>query len=305
VLAVEENGEYRQSANISQSCTTQLNPVWNLDRLDQDRLPLDRRYNWPQLSNFVEVFVVDSGVRITHREFSGRASWGINTIDNENIDGSNHGTHVAGTVAGTTFGVCKHCRVVAVKVLDRRGIGTLVSILAGLQWISSNIKPEAVSVINLSLGGAASVALDDAVNSFADRNVFVTVAAGNDNWDACTNSPGRAERVLTVANSMLLISQDFRTGGTNWGRCVNLWAPGNDIRSASSSSDTADFIESGTSMSAPHVAGVLANYASQMAGATRAVVEQRLFADALRGVIGDALESRGTPNILLRQRCPF
>ena len=294
--------------------------LYNLDRLDQVNLPLDGLYVHPaSVGADVTVFIVDTGMRITHEEFreagggGARATWGVNTIDDDDTDSTGHGTHVAGTAGGLTYGVCKTCGLVSVKVLGAGGTGTLESILEGLEWIGETGIPgsseAAHFVINLSLGGALSEIFDTALavlRDSPDTNAHIVAAAGNTNVDACGTSPARAGAAISVANSFILISQDFRTGGTNWGPCVTLWAPGNQILSAGSLSDTSSRTTGGTSMSAPHVSGVVALYASSMGpGAAVERVKQAVLADASEGLVGDALEDRGTPNLLLRMPCPL
>lgn len=326
-LHVEQNGQYRASAPMppnrtaGAACEAQSVPaaLYNLDRLDQVALPLDGLYvHEQQVGSDVDIFIVDSGVRVTHDEFRReggappRSRWGVNTIDDSDIDASGHGTHVAGTAGGKTYGACKNCLITSVKVLGSGGQGSLESILEGLEWIAATGIPTSSAshfIINLSLGGAISEIFDAALLALkldpATRTHIVS-AAGNENRDACLLSPARAAASITVTNSMLLgATTDFRTGGTNFGPCCTLWAPGNQITSAGSISDTASRVTGGTSMSAPLVSGVLAMYASAMGSAGVEAVERTMLQDASEGMVQDGLEDRGTPNRLLHMRCPL
>ena len=216
----------------------------------------------------VTVYVIDTGIRTTHTEFEGRARWGT-TVDPEgpSEDDHGHGTHVAGTVGGKTYGVAKHAELVAVKAFDKTGKGTSDDILAGVVWVDKDVSERALraaevgyseskgSVINLSLSAGQNDALDDGVRKAIEHGITVVAAAGNDDQDACVRSPGDVSETITVGASTV---EDQLWDKSNWGRCVDLFAPGHNVKSAFKSSDTATFTASGTSMAAPHVAGVVA-----------------------------------------------
>ncbi len=235
---------------------TQVNPPsWGLDRVDQLFAPLNKRYNSPNSASNVHAYVIDTGIRVTHQEFGGRATSGYDFIDGDSNadDCDGHGTHTAGTIGGTNYGVAKGVQLVGVRVLDCVGDGTVASVVAGIDWVTANaIKP---AVANMSLGGAPSTAVDSAVQASINSGVTYAVAAGNDDEDACGYSPARAASAITVGASDEL---DFRASFSNWGTCVDLHAPGHAIPSSVITSDTAIEKKSGTSMASPHVAGAAA-----------------------------------------------
>ncbi|MFE7130977.1 S8 family serine peptidase [Streptomyces sp. NPDC057638] len=280
-----------------QASATQTNPPsWGLDRIDQSRTAGDRRFSYPDTAGQgVTVYVLDSGVRVSHRDFGGRASHGYDAIDRDNIaqDGNGHGTHVAGTIAGGTYGVAKKARIVGVRVLDNRGFGTTEAILSGIDWVAKNRKGP--SVANMSLGGGADPALDAAVRRAIASGVTFTVAAGNESRDASQVSPARLREAITVASST---RADGQSSFSNHGRTVDLYAPGSDIVSAGHTSDTATRTMSGTSMAAPHVAGAAALHLAAKPTATPAQVAQALVDGATVGRITNARP--GTPNKLLK-----
>lgn len=236
---------------------TQRPPSWGLDRIDQQKLPLSGTYTYAQTGKGVTAYVIDSGILATHREFTGRVRSGFTAVQDGKgtTDCLGHGTHVAGTLGGTTYGVAKQVTLVPVRVLSCTGSGTSSQLIAGIDWVVADHKPGQPAVANISLGGAASTAIDAAVQRLVADGVTVVVAAGNGNKDACTMSPARALNAVTVGATT---RTDTRSSVSNWGRCLDLFAPGEAIVSASHRSTTATASMTGTSMAAPHVAGAAA-----------------------------------------------
>jgi subtilisin family serine protease len=243
----------------------------------------------------VNVYVIDTGVRISHHEFGGRASYGWDFVDNDATaqDENGHGTHVSGTIAGGTYGVAKQAGIVGVRVLDAAGAGTTARVIAGIDWVTRHARKPAVA--NLSLGGPANPQLDTAVRNAVAAGVTFTVAAGNDGLPASRYSPARVSEALTVAASD---KADARAGFSNWGARVDLFAPGVDITSSVRTGDTASGTSSGTSMAAPHVAGAAALYLSGHPAATPAQVGRALIDASAKGVVTGA--GLATPNRLLQ-----
>jgi len=272
--------------------TVQNNPSWNLDRIDQRPTGGDLRYDYPTSGAGVTAYVVDTGTRLTHTEFGRRASSGYDFVDSDTnaADCAGHGTHVSGTIGGTTYGVAKAVKLVAVRVLDCDGSGWASDIVDGLDWVIAD--KSGPSVVNLSLGGIAYAPLDAAVERTVAAGITVVVAAGNDGTDACESSPARAPHAITVAATD---SDDQRAWWSNQGDCVDLFAPGVEIESASNSSNTASESMSGTSMASPLVAGVVARYLQAHPKDTPAQVASALAASSTKDVVAD---SAGAPNRL-------
>ncbi|MDR6220581.1 S8 family peptidase [Deinococcus soli (ex Cha et al. 2016)] len=248
VKYIEQDAKMHMSA-------TQTGATWGLDRVDQRNLPLDGSYTYTSTASGVKVYIIDTGINTAHTNFGGRAIWGTNTTgDGNNSDCQGHGTHVAGTVGSATWGVAKGATLVAVKVLGCDGSGTNSGVIAGVNWAVTN-KGTAAAVANMSLGGGASQAVDDAVNSAASKNLIMAVAAGNENQNACNVSPARAASAITVGSTT---NTDARSSFSNYGSCVDLFAPGSNITSTWIGSTTATNTISGTSMATPHVAGAAA-----------------------------------------------
>lgn len=288
VAYIEEDGEVQLSA-------TQSNATWGLDRIDQRDRPLSGTYTYNYTGAGVKVYVIDTGIRRTHSDFGGRAIHGYSAINDGrgSTDCNGHGTHVAGTVGGSTWGVAKGATLVAVRVLDCNGSGTNSGVIAGVDWVTADHASGAPAVANMSLGGGASSALDTAVrNSIAD-GVTYAVASGNSNADACNSSPARVSEAITVNSST---SSDARSSFSNWGSCTDIFAPGSSITSAWYSSDTATNTISGTSMATPHVAGAAALYLHQNGYKTPAAVWDGIRAGASANKITDV---KGSPNLLL------
>ncbi|MCD7444841.1 S8 family peptidase [Streptomyces lincolnensis] len=271
-------------------------PSWGLDRIDQRNRPLDRRYTSPESGGAgVTVYVIDTGIRTGHQDFGGRASHGWDFVggDRSAGDGNGHGTHVAATVAGTTYGVAKKAKVVAVRVLDNAGAGTTARVIAGIDWVTRHAKKPAVA--NLSLGGYRNAQLDAAVRTSIRSGVTYTVAAGNDGMPAGLYSPAAVREAVTVGATD---ATDKKPGFSNHGAALDLFAPGVAITSASHASNTGRATFSGTSMASPHVAGAAALYLADHRKATPAQVGTALVAQASSGkVSGRGLAS---PNKLLR-----
>ncbi|MFD9891695.1 S8 family peptidase [Amycolatopsis sp. NPDC059027] len=268
-------------------------PSWGLDRVDQRQLPLDGHYRYPTTASDVTVYVVDTGVRVTHQDFGGRAVWGTNTVDNQNEDCHGHGTHVAGTVGGRRYGVAKGVRLVSAKVFDCGGEGSSENVAAALDWVVADHR-SGPAVANMSLGGdAPDKVIEDAVRRTIADGVVTVVAAGNESDDACRHSPSRVREALTAASSD---SSDARSYFSNYGSCVDLFAPGESITSAYNGSDTDSADLSGTSMATPHVSGAAALVLSRNPTLTPAQVATALVNDSTKNVISGA---QGSPNRLL------
>ncbi|MFD3546294.1 S8 family serine peptidase [Streptomyces sp. NPDC058655] len=285
-----------QNKKFSINTTQENPPSWGLDRIDQAATAGDKKYTYPDAGGEgVTAYVIDTGVRISHKDFGGRAEHGFDAVDNDQSadDGNGHGTHVAGTIAGTSHGVAKKAKIVAVRVLDDNGSGTTDQVVAGIDWVTQN--HSGPSVANMSLGGGADEALDEAVRRAIASGVTFGVAAGNESSDAGQGSPSRVPEAVTVASSTVA---DAQSSFSNFGSVVDLYAPGSDITSAWNDSDTGTKTISGTSMATPHVVGAAAVYLAAHKGASPAAVAQALTSGASAGKITNP--SSGTPNKLLK-----
>jgi aqualysin 1 len=267
--------------------TVQSGATWGIDRVDQTNLPLSGTYSYTDRGTGVTAYVIDTGILASHGEFGGRASVGVDTVgDGRNGNDCNgHGTHVAGTLGGATYGVAKNVSIVAVRVLNCSGSGTWSGVIAGIDWVTGNHQAGARAVANMSLGGGASSAVDQAVrNSIAD-GVFYAVSAGNSKQDACRYSPARTAEAATVGATT---SSDALASYSNIGSCVDINAPGSSITSAWIGSNSATNTISGTSMASPHVAGAAALYLEDSAASPQTV--------------RNALAANGSPVVQLSQK---
>ncbi|WP_328882657.1 S8 family peptidase [Streptomyces sp. NBC_00299] len=285
-----------QNQRVQLADTTQTSAPWGLDRIDQSALPLSGTYTYPDSAGSgVTAYVIDTGVRITHQQISGRASYGYDAVDGDTTasDGNGHGTHVATTIAGSTYGVAKKAKIVAVRVLDNAGSGTTAGVIAGIDWVTNN--HSGPSVANLSLGGGASTTLDTAVRNSIASGVTYAVAAGNSNANASSYSPARVTEAITVGATT---SSDARASYSNYGSVLDIFAPGSSITAGWYTSDTATNTISGTSMATPHVAGAAAVYLANHTSATPASVASALTGAATTNVVTGP--GTGSPNRLLK-----
>jgi subtilisin family serine protease len=271
-------------------------PSWGLDRIDQRNLPLNNSYSYPNTGSGVTAYIIDTGIRTTHNDFGGRASWGTNTTgDGINTDCTvmGHGTHVASTAGGTTYGVAKGIRLIAVKVLDCSGSGTTAGVIDGINFATGHHTTGA-AVANMSLGGRFSQALNDAVANSINDGISYAVAAGNDNINACRISPASTPAAITVGATQIT---DARAYFSNFGTCLDIFAPGVSITAASNASDTATATLSGTSMASPHATGVAALIKSAHPSFTPQQVRDKMVYDATRDVVTNA--GTDSPRLLL------
>lgn len=276
--------------------STQPNPTWGLDRVDQRNLPLNATYKYTGTGAGVSAYIIDTGIYTGHNEFGGRAVSGFTAIDDGGgtNDCHGHGTHVAGTVGGSTYGVAKGVRLVAVRVLDCGGSGSISGVIAGVDWVTYT--HEGPAVANMSLQGGLSQAFNDAVTASTLRGVAHVVAAGNFAADACNYSPSATVQALTVAATD---NTDTRASFSNYGSCVDLFAPGVGITSSTIGSPTATATMSGTSMASPHVAGLVALYLQTNPSATPTTVNATLKSAGAWGVVTNP--GAGTPNRFARK----
>ena len=287
VAYVEPDREYR--IDVTQSMNANGDP-WGLDRIDQAALPLSRTYTYTATGAGVHAYIIDTGIWTMTADFGGRANNVYDAFGATGEDCNGHGTHVSGTIGGTTYGVAKGVSLHGVRVLSCGGVGLTSQIIAGIDWVRQNaVKP---AVANMSLGGGLSTALNDATTNLWNSGVFVAVAAGNDNVDACTASPASASGAFTVAASE---KTDAKASYSNWGTCVEAYAPGSAIVSDYLLGTTSSL--SGTSMASPHVAGVAVLYKATFGDASSATVSNWIITNSTAGAITG--NPGGTPNRLL------
>ncbi|MER5264278.1 S8 family peptidase [Actinosynnema sp. NPDC002837] len=294
-LAANPAVEYVEQDQVFTIQATQTNPPsWGINRVDQRNLPLDTSYSYTSTGSGVNAYVIDTGVRITHTTFGGRARNGYDAVDNDSVaqDGNGHGTHVAGTIAGSQYGVAKGATIYGVRVLNNAGSGTLADVIEGIDWVTANhVKP---AVANMSLGGGVSTTIDAAVRRSVAAGVTYAVAAGNSNANASNYSPARVAEAITVGATT---NTDARASYSNYGSILDIFAPGSSITSAWHTSDTATNTISGTSMATPHVAGAAARYLQGARTATPAQVSSYLVGQSTASKVTNP--GSGSPNRLL------
>jgi subtilisin family serine protease len=289
-LQADPDVAYIEQDQVVTTTTTQTGATWGIDRVDQHNRPLSGTYTYTSTGTGVRAYIIDTGIQTSHSQFGGRASVAYDALGGNGQDCNGHGTHVAGTVGSATYGVAKSVLLNAVRVLDCSGSGTTSGVIAGINWVASHhISP---AVANMSLGGGFSSALNSAVNSLASGGVFIAVAAGNSNANACNSSPSSAANATSVASST---STDAKSSFSNYGSCVHLYAPGSSITSTWLNGGTNTI--SGTSMASPHVAGVAALYKSSFGDASFSTIRSWMTTNSTSGVITG--NPSGTPNRLL------
>jgi len=285
VVRVEPDG-------IATIVSTQSGATWGLDRVDQRSLPLSTTFTYTSTGSRVTAYIIDTGIRLAHSEFGGRAVTGFDAVDGGAADDCNgHGTHVAGTVGGTVYGVAKQVRLVAVRVLDCGGSGTWSGVIAGIDWVTGNHAAGTPAVSNLSLGGGANSSVDAAVRRMITDGVATAVAAGNGNQggraqDACNYSPSRVAEAMTIGATD---KSDQKARWSNYGACVDWFAPGVGITSSWYTGNNATNTISGTSMATPHTAGVAALYLAGNPGASPQMVRSTLYTATTKGKVTSSL----------------
>ncbi|HEX8439209.1 S8 family peptidase [Archangium sp.] len=293
-MAAAPEVEYVEQNGLVSISESQPEATWGIDRLDQHDLPLNQTYLYNASGRGVHAYIIDTGIRVSHNEFGGRAEHSFDSIEDgeKGNDCNGHGTHVAATVGGNLYGVAKGVRLHAVRVLNCKGSGSIAGVIAGVDWVANNRQLPAVA--NMSLGGGKSDALDDSVRRAVAAGITFVVAAGNENADACTRSPARTSEAITVGATS---NDDARASFSNWGRCVDVFAPGHEILSAWPTDDASTRVLSGTSMAAPHVAGVAALFLERNASATPAAVSSALVDNSTDGKV--AKRGKCSPNRLM------
>jgi subtilisin family serine protease len=298
-LAADSSVAYVQKDGVFKIAATQTGATWGLDRIDQRNLPLDGNYTYPTTASNVHAYIIDTGIRTSHSEFGGRATSGFDAVTSGGTadDCNGHGTHVSGTVGGSTYGVAKGVQLVAVRVLDCNGSGSTSGVVAGIDWVTAHaIKP---AVANMSLGGGVDATLDAAVQRSIGSGVTFGVAAGNGDalgnpQNACSTSPARVAEAITVGATQ---NNDQKASFSNYGTCLDIFAPGVNITSSWNTNNTATNTISGTSMATPHVVGAAALVAAVNPGYTPQQVRDALVNNATSNVVVNP--GSGSPNKLL------
>jgi serine protease len=298
-LSADPRVQFVEQDSVVSINATQSPATWGIDRVDQRNLPRSNSYTYNTTASNVHAYIIDTGIRSTHTQFGGRSTGGFTAINDGRgtTDCNGHGTHVAGTVGSSTYGLAKAVRLHPVRVLSCTGSGSNSGVIAGVNWVANNRVLPAVA--NMSLGGGASSALDSAVNGAINRSVTFAVAAGNSNANACNSSPARVPAAITVGSST---SSDARSSFSNFGTCVDIFAPGSSITSTWSTSNSATNTISGTSMASPHVAGAAALYLATHPTASPATVRNALVNGATANVLSGV--GSGSPNRLLYTLIP-
>jgi subtilisin family serine protease len=299
-LAADPRVQYVEPDGVMTVDTTQTGATWGIDRIDQRSLPLSGTYTYFATGSGVKAYIIDTGIRYTHTQFGGRAIKGVDEVTSGGSasDCNGHGTHVSGTVGGSTYGVAKAVTLVSVRVLNCNGSGTTSGVIAGVDWVTGNHAAGTPAVANMSLGGSASSSLDTAVNNSINDGVSYAIAAGNGDifgnpQNACNFSPARVAAAMTISATD---RTDTKASWANYGSCVDWFAPGVSITSAWYSSDTATNTISGTSMATPHTTGVAALYLQGNPTASPATVRTTLFNLTTKGIVKN---SNTTNNHLL------
>lgn len=296
VAYVEQDSVVQLIVPTMNTQVTETPTPWGEDRIDQRDLPLDNYYGYNYTGAGVKAYIIDTGIRTSHSEFGGRASIGYDSVgDGQNGNDCNgHGTHVAGTIGGATYGVAKGVSLIAVRVLDCSGSGSISGVIAGVDYVTQNHQLDQPSVANMSLGGSASTALDTAVKKSITDGVTYAVAAGNSSQDACRYSPARVPDAITIGATT---KTDARASYSNYGACLDMFAPGSSITSAWIGSDIATNTISGTSMATPHAAGIAALYLESNSSAAPVTVAAALKSNATANKLTST--GRRSPNLLL------
>jgi len=284
------NVDYIEQDGVASITTTQSGATWGLDRIDQRNRPLSGTYTYTTTASNVRAYIIDTGIQANHPQFGTRASAVYDYAGGSGADCNGHGTHVAGTIGSTTYGIAKGALLRGVRVLDCSGSGSYSAIIAGIDWVRTNAIHPAVA--NMSLGGGLNSSLNTAATNLVNSGVFLAVAAGNENQNACNVSPASASGVFTTAAST---SSDAKASYSNWGSCVEGYAPGSSITSTWINSGTNTI--SGTSMASPHVAGVAALYKGTFGDAASSTIVTWIINNSTTGVITGNVT--GTPNRLL------
>jgi subtilisin family serine protease/subtilisin-like proprotein convertase family protein len=296
-LAANPNVAYvEQNHTVSLAATQSPTPSWGLDRIDQRNLPLNNSYTYPNTGSGVKAYIIDTGILYSHNDFGGRAIPGYDSVTPGGgaVDCNGHGTHVAGTVGGTAYGVAKNVTLVGVRVLDCGGSGSYAGVIAGVDWVTADHLAGQPAVANMSLGGGFSQAVNDAVTASIADGVSYALAAGNETTDACTRSPASTPNGITVGATT---NTDARASYSNYGTCLDIFAPGSNITSAWHTGNSATNTISGTSMAAPHVAGAAALVLAANPSYTPQQVRDKLVNDGTTGVVTSP--GTGSPNVLL------